>query len=254
MPELVVTPSTTFRERHGKAMESVQKHFDQINPLRRFPKATQYEIRWVNREVSNWKNITVFGSLIYPTLYQKQNIHRDIHHFLRQVFQKCPRLLRTDAQAKRIFFEEVKDGESPHCHFIMEVPNGMSPEDFSSLCAKTWKGIALRERRHKAEMKRLKSGYCRYRAGEPRTVCIKQGERHALKYPNNERSKHDTYCGRDALADIQIVHPQEKGIVTKYCLKWHGKSPDTDFSSDLMPSDGFQWKVRGHSTETVLLL
>jgi hypothetical protein len=56
----------------------------------------------------------VYGSLVYPEMYHRNNLTTDIHHFLRQVFQRCKPLSWKDPQLKRVFYEEVKDGEGVH--------------------------------------------------------------------------------------------------------------------------------------------
>src|SRR5689334_17570286 len=98
----------------------------------------------------------VDGALVYPEKYHRINLSTDVHHLLQQVFLRCPSLSVRDPQLKRVFFEEVKDGEGPHGHFIMETPRGMTILQFTDLLEKRWRGIATRNQRFNKQMQRLK--------------------------------------------------------------------------------------------------
>ena len=190
----------------------------------------------------------VYGALIYPERFHRNNLTTDIHHFLRQVFQRCKPLAWKDAQLRRVFFEEVKDGEGAHCHFFMEAPHEMSISEFAKLCEKRWKTIATRNRRYAMQMKRLKRGAKRS-PRQPKTVIIKKGipligqtkSSKVVVLPDNR-----THQGLAVVVEVKTLDE-----LTAYSLKWKN-SGDARFSSDLMVG-GSDLKIRGHCTKLILL-
>lgn len=195
------------------------------------------------------KDRCVFGSLVYPSRYHRQNLRRDLHHFLRQVFQQCRRLERREAQLKRVFFEEVHDGEGVHAHFVMEVPADRTPEAFARLCEQIWTRIALRERRAHTEARQWRRSMVRYHPLEPRTRLIKHGDRFTQQYRHLVVSESQTSRSSRALA--QVVAVDDVTGVISYCLKWDG-SQDSRFASAVI-CEASTWTVRGHSTATLLV-
>ena len=103
--------------------------------------------KWITQSFSDCKSPLVFGSLVFPGLYHKENITRAAHHFLRQVLQRCSRKPSSSPDLRRAFFRERKDGEGYHLHFIMEVPPDMSVDQFIALCEQRWITIAIRNPR-----------------------------------------------------------------------------------------------------------
>ncbi|QPD02815.1 MAG: hypothetical protein Nkreftii_000589 [Candidatus Nitrospira kreftii] len=193
----------------------------------------------------------IYGSLVYPEKYHRNNLTTDLHHFLRQVFQRCQPLSWKDQQLKRVFFEEIKDDESPHSHFIMETPREMNVPEFINLCESRWNRIATRNRRHAKQMNRLKKVPTlspRYpkiflvRDGKP---CIRQVESQTAINPS-VLAENPRWEG---LGQVKPVVTLEH--LTKYSLKWM-TSTDTRFSSNLILGSS-KPSIRGHRTELVLL-
>jgi hypothetical protein len=190
----------------------------------------------------------VYGSLVYPEKFHQNNLTTDIHHFLRQVFQRCKPLSWKDPQLRRVFFEEVKDGEGAHCHFFMETPHKMSVPEFAKLCETRWRGIATRNRRYAMQMKRLKRGAKRSME-QPTTVLIKKGMSLIGQTKSNKvvvLPDDRTHQGLAVVVEVKTLDE-----LTAYSLKWK-KSGDARFSSDLMVG-GSELQFRGHSTKLVLL-
>lgn len=193
----------------------------------------------------------VYGSLVYPEKYHRNNLTTDIHHFLRQVFQRCKRHSWKDAQLKRVFYEEVKDGEGVHCHFFMETPHEMSVPEFISLCESRWKCIATRNRRYARQMKRLKQGL-KLSTRQSRTFLIKNGMPCIGQVKTSIDVDFEVLAGNPRLERLAKVIPIETlDDLTKYSLKWMN-SGDSRFSSDTM-SGSSDLAIRGHCTKLVLL-
>ena len=193
----------------------------------------------------------VYGSLVYPEKYHRNNLTTDIHHFLRQVFQRCKRLSWKDAQLKRVFYEEVKDGEGVHCHFFMETPHEMSVPDFISLCESRWKCIATRNCRHARQMKRLKQGL-KLSTRQPRTFLIKNRMSCIGQVKTSIDVDFEVLAGNprlERLAQVRKIETLEN--LTEYSLKWMD-SNDPRFSSAMM-TGVLKPSIRGHCTQLVLL-
>lgn len=193
----------------------------------------------------------VYGSLVYPEMYHRNNLTTDIHHFLRQVFQRCTPLSWKDPQLKRVFYEEVKDGEGVHCHFFMETPREMSVPDFIDLCETRWRGIATRNRRHAMQMKRLKQGL-KLSTRQPRTFLIKNGKPCIGQVKTTMDIDFEVLAGNprlERLAQVRKIETLEN--LTEYSLKWM-KSNDPRFSSAMM-TGVLKPSIRGHCTQLVLL-
>lgn len=193
----------------------------------------------------------VYGSLIYPEMYHRNNLTTDIHHFLRQLFQRCKPLSWKDSQLKRLFFEEIKDGEGAHCHFFMETPSEMSVPNFIELCETRWRGIATRNRRHAMQMKRLKQTP-KLSPLQPKTFLIKKGKPCVGQVASILDVDYAKLAGNPEQERLAQVIPIESlDDLTWYSLKWM-TSNNPRFSSDLM-TGGSRPSIRGHSTELVLL-
>ena len=190
----------------------------------------------------------VYGSLVYPERYHQSNLTTDVHHFLRQVFQRCKPLSWKDAQLKRVFFEEVKDGEGAHCHFMMETPHEMSVTKFSRLCQKRWKTIATRNHRHALQMKRLTREMKPSRL-PAKTLLIKKGMPLLGQIKFKKVLDLSEYCPAPRLAEVIPIETVDE--LTAYSLKWMN-SGDARFSSDTM-SGSADLAIRGHCTKLVLL-
>lgn len=193
----------------------------------------------------------VYGSLVYPEKYHRNNLTTDIHHFLRQVFQRCKPLSWKDPQLKRVFYEEVKDGEGVHCHFFMETPHEMEVPDFIDLCETRWRGIATRNRRHAMQMKRLNQGL-KLSTRQPRTFLIKNGKPCIGQVKTRIEIDFEDLSGNPRLERLTKVVPIETlDDLTEYSLKWM-TSNDPRFSSNLM-TGVLKPSIRGHCTQLVLL-
>lgn len=193
----------------------------------------------------------VYGSLVYPEKYHHHNLTTDFHHLLRQVFQRSQPLSWKDPQLKRVFFDEVKDGEGAHGHFLMETPREMTVPDFAQLLEARWKGIATRTQRHAKHMQRLKEAP-KYSPRQPKTIIIKDKKLNIEHIPSTAEIDFQTLAGNpqwEGLAKVKPVETLED--LTKYSLKWMN-SNDPRFSSDLMLG-GSKPTLRGHRTELVLL-
>lgn len=110
--------------------------------------------RWIEWIVTTFENRRcVFGSLVYPSKPRLTDIPKSARIYTEQVLRRSckshPEPLR------RIFVVEHTPGEEirrtriqptpmtglpdfPHLHFVMEVPNGVSPADFITLCEARW--------------------------------------------------------------------------------------------------------------------
>lgn len=233
----------------------------------------------------------VHGSLVYPERYHQRNPTTDLHHFFRQVFQRCPKRLGNDPQLKRVFFEEVKDGEGVHFHFIMETPREMEMSKFTDLCETRWENIATRDRRHKKQKKRLERA-SRCSRSQPKTFLIKkemprvgriasplENELEVLlsAHPDFqwiaevrspeyvvERLKHapqriasqkaidsEVFSGHGLQRLAQVTKIETLEELTKYSLKWM-TSTDPRFSSAMM-TGGSEVTIRGHCAKLVRL-
>ncbi len=193
----------------------------------------------------------VYGSLVYPEKYHHNNLTTDFHHLLRQVFQRCKPLSPKDPQLKRVFFEEVKDGEGPHGHFIMEAPREMTVPEFADLVETRWRGIATRNQRYNKQMRRLKEAP-KLSPLQPRAFLIKNGKSCAKRVQPKLEMDFSALAGnpeQERLAQVKPVTTLEN--LTEYSLKWM-TSTDSRFSSDLMLG-GSRPSIRGHRTELVLL-
>lgn len=117
----------------------------------REPHLRHHWIEWIGESFKNRR--CVFGSLIYPRKPNPADIPKSVRIYTDQVLRRSckshPEPLR------RIFVMEQTPGEEimkarlqpipltgmpdfPHIHFVMEVPNGLSPADFISLCEGRW--------------------------------------------------------------------------------------------------------------------
>ena len=190
----------------------------------------------------------VYGSLVYPEKYHQSNLTTDLHHFLRQVFQRCKRLSRKDPQLKRVFFVEVKDGEGVHCHFFMETPREMSVAEFADLCKTRWRGIATRNHRYALQMKRLTREMKRSKL-PAKTVLIKKGIPLIGQIKFKRVLDLSEYSPPPRLAKVIPIETLQD--LTEYSLKWM-TSGDSRFSSDTM-SGSADLAIRGHCTKLVLL-
>ena len=190
----------------------------------------------------------VYGSLVYPEKYHQSNLTTDLHHFLRQVFQRCKPLSWKDPQLKRVFFEEVKDGEGAHCHFFMETPREMDMPKFMNLCETRWRGIATRNHRYALQMKRL-TRETKPSGLPPKTVLIKKGIPLIGQIKFKRVLDLSEYCPPPRLARVIPIETLDE--LTKYSLKWKN-SNDPRFSSDLM-TGVFKPSIRGHCTKLILL-
>jgi len=112
-------------------MISVTQFEKEFNNRRMAARAYFREINWIQDEVGQWEHnrLVAFVTISYPKYYHLRDIRTDMTHFLNQVFQRCPRLKPDEADCKRIFWEEVCEGHSPHIHGIIQCPN-MDPERF----------------------------------------------------------------------------------------------------------------------------
>lgn len=193
----------------------------------------------------------VYGSLVYPERYNQSNLTTDLHHFLRQVFQRCKKRLGKDPQLKRVFFEEVKDGEGVHCHFFMETPCEMEMSTFIDLCERTWRRIATRNRRHAMQMKRLKQ-VPKLSPLRPKTFLVENGKPCIGLIESTINIDLEVLSSSPTLERLAKVIPIETlDDLTRYSLKWKN-STDPRFSSDLM-TGGSEIAIRGHCTKLVLL-
>lgn len=193
----------------------------------------------------------VYGALVYPERYHCHNLTTDFHHLLRQVFQHCQRLSCKDLQLKRVFFEEVKDGEGAHGHFLMEIPLEMTVHEFVNLIETKWRAIATRDQRHNKKMRGLKEAP-KYSPLQPRTILIKDGTLNIEHMPSTAEIDFQALAGNPQWERLAKVIPVETlEDLTKYSLKWMN-SNDPRFSSDLMLG-GSTPPIRGHRTELVLL-
>lgn len=193
----------------------------------------------------------VYGSLVYPEMYHHNNLTTDLHHFLRQVFQRCKKLSWRDPQLKRVFFEEVKDGEGVHCHFFMETPREMEMPEFIDLCETRWRKIASRNRRHAKEIERLKHApQCS--PLQPKTFLIKKEMPRIERIASPIEIDLEVLAGNPSLERLaQVKKVETLDDLTKYSLKWMNRT-DPRFSSDLM-TGGSDLTIRGHCTRLVLL-
>lgn len=193
----------------------------------------------------------VYGSMVYPEMYHRNNLTTDIHHFLRQVFQRCKPLSWKDPQLKRVFYEEVKNGEGVHCHFFMETPREMSVPDFIDLCETRWRGIATRNRRYAGQMERLKQAP-KLSPLRQRTFLIKNGKPCIGQVKTTIDIDFEVLAGNprlERLAQVREIATLEN--LTEYSLKWT-TSNDPRFSSAIM-TGVLKPSIRGHCTQLVLL-
>lgn len=110
--------------------------------------------RWMEWIVTTFENRRcVFGSLIYPKKPHPTDIPKSVRIYTEQVLRRsCKSHPDT---LHRIFVMEQTPGEEirrtwvqpipltgmpdiPHIHFVMEVPKGLNPADFISLCKERW--------------------------------------------------------------------------------------------------------------------
>lgn len=193
----------------------------------------------------------VYGSLVYPERYHQNNLTTDLHHFLRQVFQRCIPLTWKDPQLKRVFFEEIKDGEAVHCHFFMETPREMEMSEFIDLCETRWRRIATRNRRYAKQMERLKHAP-RCSPLQPKTLLIKKEMPRIGRITSPIEIDFEVLAGNpslDRLAQVRKIETLDD--LTSYSLKWMN-STDPRFSSAMM-TGGSELTIRGHCTRLVLL-
>ena len=211
---------------------------------------------WISLYTMIWSRPKVFGHLIYPERSTKKNIERDIHHFLRQVFQRCPRLDRRQPQPRRIFVKEVKEYETPHAHFVMETPDGMSPQEFRRLCVRIWEKIALRDRRHVRETRRWRTGCLDYQPTSRKPVLIKNGVFPKDTFTKTPKRYPETcvYPSDRDLAKVVLVDSIVGAV--EYCMKWTERT-DGDYIGEVMFNDDNAfpggYHVRGYSTSKVIL-
>ena len=190
----------------------------------------------------------VYGSFVYPERYHQSDLTTDLHHLLRQIFQRCEPLSWKDTQLKRVFYREVKDGEGVHGHSFMEIPREMSMAEFADLVETRWRGIATRNYRHALQMERLKQGAkSPIRRSTP--VLIKKGMPLIEQIKFKRVLDSSDYCPPPRLAKVIPIETLDD--LTKYSLKWMN-SNDPRFSSDTMTGSS-EWKIRGHCTKLVLL-
>ena len=190
----------------------------------------------------------VYGSFVYPEKYHQSNLTTDLHHLLRQVFQRCKPLSWKDPQLKRVFYREVKDGEGVHGHSFIETPREMSVPDFIDLCETRWRGIATRNHRHALQMERLKQG-AKSPMQRSTPVLIKNGMPLIGQIKFKRVLDLSDYCPPPRLANVIPIENLDD--LTKYSLKWMN-SNDPRFSSDLM-TGVLKPSIRGHSTKLILL-
>lgn len=131
-------------------------------------------VRWNEWIRESFKNRPcVFGSLVYPRLphltdipksvriYTEQVLQRSIKHHpepLRRVFvvEQTPgeefgksriTLIPIDGELRHVLIKEPRKfamsrvkgmPDIPHIHFLMEVPSGLNPADFVTLCENRW--------------------------------------------------------------------------------------------------------------------
>ncbi|MBH0200099.1 MAG: hypothetical protein HP497_11885 [Nitrospira sp.] len=108
-------------------------------------------IEWIITAFENRRS--VFGSLIYPRKPHLADIPKSARIYTEQVLRRSCK--SHSEPLRRIFVMEQTPGEEimrtrvqsipligmpdlPHMHFVMEVPNGMSPVDFVHLCEDRW--------------------------------------------------------------------------------------------------------------------
>ena len=117
----------------------------------------------------------IFVSLIYPSvrLSYQVNIHADLFHFFQRVLRKVPKRSWRDPQLKRLFVIEENDEAGLHCHFMFEIPTGITRDELIEVCREQWVKIALRDRKRSEHWKRLNCG-ARISLAEKRTILIKK--------------------------------------------------------------------------------
>lgn len=216
---------------------------------------TEHHEALVETIVSNLAPIQerlIFGSLIYPTRRtpQNSNLTQDLHHFLRQVFQKAPRRNWEEPQLKRLFVIEQSEQCGIHAHFLLECPAGMNRETFMTLCRERWVCIALRDYRAAEAWSRLSSG-TRIHPDETRTMLIKNRQIMRPSFPQGEpRSPIALMRDSRRLAVIRPVDHLRGG--TGYCLKSDGND-DLNLESALaLTPTAADVLVKGHSLATCL--
>lgn len=189
----------------------------------------------------------IFGSLIYPTRRRPQNVNltTDLHHFLRQVFQKLPRLTWRDHQLSRLFVIEESEECGIHSHFLMETPRGMNQEKFIVIIRERWVSIALRDYREADEWNRLNRG-TKISLMEKRTLLIKNNQIVRSSFPEpvwNVPLRPNRNPRK--LADLRPVTNLRGG--TGYCLKSDGNDDLNLESAIVFNPTTADVRVRGHS-------
>lgn len=188
----------------------------------------------------------VFGSLIYPTraISYRVSPTRDVHHFLRQVFQRLPRRAEKERQLMRLFAIDENDKSGIHFHFILESPNGFPLERLIAICQKAWASVALREKKAAAEWRRLHSLKVRWLApADKKTILIKNGRIVREPKPMMPERRNPVYSSA-GLADVTPLRSASKSV--NYCLKL--KREESRFAVSRA-----RVQIKGHSLDSVLL-
>jgi hypothetical protein len=158
----------------------------------------------------------IFVSLIYPSvrLSYQVNIHADLFHFFQRVLRKVPKRSWRDPQLKRLFVIEENDEAGLHCHFIFEIPTGMTRDELIEVCREQWVKIALRDRKRSEHWKRLNCG-ARISLAEKRTILIKKNQ--PIVRPSYQKTRESNTSTKRPLAVIKPVDNLRGAI--EYCLK-----------------------------------